>query len=49
MKVGGLNFKIRDHLPEGKESVVKIRYKDKGTLANVYSRRQHRESTIFRR
>ena len=37
MKVGGLNFVKYDHLSEGMESVVKIRYKDKGALANVYN------------
>lgn len=37
MTVGGINFGKYDHLPEGMESIVKIRYKDKGALANVYS------------
>ncbi|MRG47383.1 tRNA 2-thiouridine(34) synthase MnmA [Chitinophaga sp. SYP-B3965] len=36
MTVGGINFGKYDHLPEGMESIVKIRYKDKGALANVY-------------
>lgn len=37
MKVGGINLIKYDHLPEGMESVVKVRYKDKGTLANLYN------------
>lgn len=36
MKVGGINFGKYDHLPEGMEAIVKIRYKDKGALANIY-------------
>lgn len=37
MTVGGINLGKYDHLPEGMESIVKIRYKDKGSLANIYS------------
>lgn len=37
MKVGGINLVKYDHIPEGMESVVKVRYKDKGTLANLYN------------
>lgn len=37
MNVGGLNFVKYDHIPEGMEAMVKIRYKDKGALANVYN------------
>lgn len=36
MTVGGINYGKYDHLPEGMESIVKIRYKDKGSLANIY-------------
>lgn len=37
MTVGGINYGKYDHLPEGMESIVKIRYKDKGSLANIYT------------
>ncbi len=36
MNVGGINLVKYDHIPEGMEAVVKVRYKDKGTLANLY-------------
>lgn len=35
MNVGGINLVKYDHVPEGMEAVVKIRYKDKGALANL--------------
>ncbi len=37
MRVGGINMVKYDHIPEGMESVVKIRYKDKGTPGNLYN------------
>ncbi|MGE7774112.1 tRNA 2-thiouridine(34) synthase MnmA [Chitinophaga caseinilytica] len=36
MNVGGINLVKYDQLSEGMEAVVKVRYKDKGTLANLY-------------
>ena len=36
MKVAGINPIKYDHIPEGLESITKIRYKDKGALSNLY-------------
>lgn len=37
MWVGKLNLIKYDHIPEAMEAVTKIRYKDKGTLSNLYN------------
>jgi tRNA-specific 2-thiouridylase len=36
LMVGGLNLMKYDAIPEGMESLTKIRYKDKGCLSNLY-------------
>jgi tRNA-specific 2-thiouridylase len=36
MRVSGINLIKYDHIPEGLEATTKIRYKDKGTLSNLY-------------
>ncbi len=36
MRVAGINLIKYDHIPEGLEATTKIRYKDKGTLSNLY-------------
>lgn len=36
MMVSGINLIKYDHIPEGLEANTKIRYKDKGTLSNLY-------------
>jgi len=35
--VAGINYIKYDHIPEGMESITKIRYKDKGALSNLYN------------
>lgn len=47
MNVGGINFVKYDHMPEGFESTVKIRYKDKGALANVYNGADNTAKVLF--
>ncbi|ASZ14564.1 tRNA 2-thiouridine(34) synthase MnmA [Chitinophaga pendula] len=37
MLVSGINLIKYDHIPEGMESLTKIRYKDKGALSNLYN------------
>ncbi len=36
MTVGKLNLLKYDHITPGMEAITKIRYKDKGTLSNLY-------------
>jgi tRNA-specific 2-thiouridylase len=36
MNVGRINLIKYDHIPEGMEATVKIRYKDKGSLATLH-------------
>ena len=36
MQVGKINMIKYNQIPEGMESIVKIRYKDKGTLATLH-------------
>lgn len=35
--VGKINWMKYDNIPDGFESITKIRYKDKGSLANLYN------------
>ena len=37
MMVTGLNMQKYDVVPDGMEAITKIRYKDKGSLSNIYS------------
>lgn len=37
MMVGKLNLMKYDHVSDGMEAITKIRYKDKGTLSNLYT------------
>lgn len=37
MIVSGLNLQKYDVLPDGMEAITKIRYKDKGSLSNIYA------------
>jgi tRNA-specific 2-thiouridylase len=37
LMVSGLNFMKYDSIPDGMEALTKIRYKDKGSLSNLYS------------
>ena len=37
MKVAKLNWMKYDGISDGMEAVTKIRYKDKGTLSNLYN------------
>ena len=37
MMVTGLNMQKYDIVPDGMEAITKIRYKDKGSLSNIYA------------
>ena len=37
MIVTGFNMQKYDVVPDGMEAITKIRYKDKGSLSNIYS------------